>query len=263
MGKKIGSYEIVSKIAEGGFGTTYKAMHSIANMPVCIKHSTDCSDEDEKILVKEAQSIWNLRHYGVPAIMDIIRVSDKSLALVMSYIPDKNLAEVLEDHPNGLEPEDVAWICSRTLNVLKYLHMHGVIHGDMKPQNMMIQQEEHLVTLVDYGLASIRPTAMTESIGYTPYFAAPEQIAGKTPIPETDLYGLGMSMIFALGGDVEKVKVPATTPDNMVKFIKDLIRRDPLQRPKIWKEDLCETFRQVRLKDFGRDSSGMKPFKKK
>src|SRR5205814_52672 len=100
------------------------------------------------------------------------------------------------------DPEHVAWITERILNILKYLHMHGVVHGDLKPNNVIIQTESHTVTLVDYGLSAARPTSATQVKGYTPHFAAPEQIAGGSLLPETDLFGLGMTLVFALGGDV-------------------------------------------------------------
>ena len=55
--------------------------------PVCIKHAHYISPEDEKILMEEARAIWDLRHYGIPVMRDILKLEDKSLALVMSYIP--------------------------------------------------------------------------------------------------------------------------------------------------------------------------------
>ncbi len=263
-GKIVGDYRIIEKLAEGGFGITYKAEHVQLGTPVCIKHALNVSPTDEKILLDEARSMWDLRHCGIPAIRDILKMPDDSLSLVMSYVPGPTLTELIEDNPNGLDPETVAWIAERVLNILKYIHMHGIIHGDIKPQNVIIQEESHTVVLVDYGLSSVKPTSDSGSKGYTPFFAAPEQMENdKPPLPESDLYGLGMTMVFALGGDVEKVKVPAETPENLCAFIKRLIKRSPLSRPQVWqKEDLCVTIKEVRLADFNRDASGMKPIKK-
>lgn len=262
-GKRIvGDYRILAKIAEGGFGTTYKAEHVKLGNLVCIKHAINVSPTDEKILLEEASSMWDLRHWGIPAIRDILTMPDNSLSLVMSYIPGPTLTEVLEKNPNGIEAEHVAWIVERVLNILKYLHMHGVVHGDVKPQNIIIQPESHTVVLVDYGLSAVKPSSSTSAKGYTPHFAAPEQIEGKPPIPETDLFGLGMCMIYALGGDVERVKVPSHVPDGMCGFIKRLIKREPCSRPRVWKdEDLCETIKEVRATDFRRVASNMKPLK--
>jgi serine/threonine protein kinase len=260
VGDVVGDYRIIREIAEGGFGKTYHAEHRTAGKPVCIKKAINLTAEDEALLLEEAQIIWDLRHWGIPAIRDLIRFPDNALGLVMSYVPGPTLAQLVTDkYADGLDPEHVAWITERILNILKYLHMHGVVHGDVKPQNVIVQTEMHTVTLVDYGLSEIKPTSKDESKGYTEYFAAPEAIDGKTPIPESDLFGLGMTMIYMLGGDVANIRVPSTTPEPMAKFIKELIRREPLRRPRVWQEDLCETIKQVREEAFGRVASSMKP----
>jgi serine/threonine protein kinase len=262
VGKIVGEYRFLEKIAEGGFGETYKAEHVLNKKLACIKYALNLDPEDETMLIEEAGTIWDLRHYGIPAVKGLLRMPDNKLALVMSYVPGLTLAQYIEHHyQTGMDAEHVAWITERVLNILKYLHMHGVVHGDVKPQNIIIEAEKHTVVVVDYGLSMIKPKGTTPAKGYTPYFAAPEQEAFSPPIPETDLYGLGMTMIFALGGDVEHVNVPPNTPKAMCAFIKSLIRRDPLKRPKVWQVDLCETIKEVRQQDFGRTASGMKPLK--
>jgi serine/threonine protein kinase len=260
-GKKIGGYRILDKIAEGGFGTTYKAEHMATEKLVCIKHMNELSAHDHQILLEEACVCWDLRHWGIPAMRDILEMPDGSIALVMSYVPGPTLAEILQKYEDGLDPEHVAWITERTLNTLKYLHYNGVVHGDIKPQNIIVQPEDHTAVLCDYGLSQVKPSSKDEARGYTPYFAAPEQEAGKVPIPETDFYGLGMTMIFALGGDVGSVKVPSHTPEPMVKFIKKLIKQQPLSRPNWQDEDLCQSISVMRTEAFGRNASNMKPLK--
>jgi serine/threonine protein kinase len=255
-GKSIGSYSILEKIAEGGFGTTYKGMHNILGELVCIKHSHYVSPQDTELLISEAKAIWDLRHYGIPAMRDILKLDDGSLALVMSYVPGPTLEQIVKK-VKKLEPEHVAWICERTLNVLKYLHYHGVVHGDVKPQNLIVQPESHMLVLVDYGLSAIRPSANSKSPGYTPLFAPPEQMSGRPLLPESDFYSLGMTMIYALGGDVEKKLVPDYVPPSMCSFIKKLLVYDVLGRPNWQKEDLVDTLQSMRIKEFGRKSSNM------
>lgn len=261
-GEVVGGYRLLEKIAEGGFGETWKARHEHLGSLACVKLALDISAEDQAFLMDEARNMWDLRHYGIPAVRDIIKMPDGKVSLIMSYVPGPTLAQLIEKHyQSGMDAEHVAWITERVLNVLKYLHFHGVVHGDIKPQNIIVEAEKHTVVLVDYGLACIKPTKTTEAKGYTPYFCAPEQIDWKPPLPQTDLYGLGMTIIFALGGDVEHVKVPNNTPPALCKFIKSLIRLDPMKRPQVWKEDLCETIKEVRQSDFGRTASNMKPLK--
>lgn len=256
-GGVIGNYRVLELIAEGGFGKTYKGEHVTLKAPVCIKHGHYVSPQDEKVLLEEAKAIWDLRHYGIPTMRDILKIDDGSLAIVMSYIPGKTLEKIVEK-AGGLDAEHVLWITERTLNVLKYLHYNGVVHGDVKPQNIIIQPESHNLVLVDYGLSLIRPTKESKSVGYTPYFASPEQEKGNLLLPESDFYSLGMTMIYALGGDVERKKVPQSTPEPLCDFIKKLLVKDILYRPNWEKEDLCETITELRFKMFGRKHSGMK-----
>jgi len=260
-GGVLGNYKILKVIAEGGFGRTYLAEHIVLGVKACIKHAHRISSEDEALLHEEAKAIWDLRHYGIPNIRDTLKLDDGSVALVMSYIEGPTLAEILEKYPKGLDAEHVAWITERVLNILKYLHYHAVVHGDVKPQNIIVQTDKHMVTLVDYGLSAIRPRSGSSNKGYTPLFAAPEQIRGGALLPETDFYSLGMTMIFALGGDIQTKSVPSHTPDNMCAFIKRLIAYDLKGRPRWEHEDIHENFQVLREKDFGRRTSNMKPLK--
>ena len=258
VGGTIGNYKVLELIAEGGFGKTYKGEHLYLKEPVCIKHSHYISKEDEEILRKEAKAIWDLRHHGLPAIRDMVRLEDSSFALVMSYIPGPTLEKII-DKNKKLEPEHVAWISERVLGALWYLHMHGVIHGDVKPQNIIVQPESHAIVLVDYGLSAIQPSHKDGAIGYTPFFAAPEQVNGGPLLPESDFYGLGMTMIYALGGDLAKKRVPSSVPDSLCNFIGKLITHDVLNRPKWENQNLIDEIGEVREKAFGRRRSGMAP----
>lgn len=254
VGKVIGSYRILEEIAEGGFGKTYRGEHVMLGTPVCIKHASRVSPQDEAILVEEAKAIWDLRHYAIPSIREILKLEDGSLALVMSYIPGPTLDQLLEKH-KSLDAETVCWITERVLNALRYLHFHGVVHGDVKPQNVIVQPDKHMVVLVDYGLSLIRPAADSMAKGYTPFYAPPEQVAGMTLLPESDFYSLGMTMIAALGGDLGRKRVPEDLPDPVCAFVRRLVAHDILDRPRWDNEDLIEELQTVRKRAFGRTSS--------
>ncbi|MBI2596115.1 protein kinase [Candidatus Daviesbacteria bacterium] len=261
-GKVIGDYRFLSKIAEGAFGRTYKAEHIIIREPVCIKDCSKISPQAEKILIDEAKAVWDLRHYALPAMRGLVRLENKSLGLVMSYIEGPTLEQIVAKAGN-MDPEDVAWMAERSLNALKYMHYKGVIHGDIKPQNIIIQPESHMAVLIDFGLSMVKPTQNSDAKGFTPYFAPKEQITGLVILPESDLYSLGKTMIYALsGGNLDCVRdglVPRIVPDEMCMLIRRLTREDRAERP-IWEnEDLCDTIADMRVKVFGRRRSNMKP----
>ena len=255
----IGNYRVLEQIAEGGFGTTYKGEHVISKSDVCIKHCSMVSPEHDNVLIEEANAIWDLRHYALPAMRDMQRLADGSLALIMSYIPGYTLEQVV-DKAGKVDAETTAWITERILNALMYLHHHGVIHGDIKPQNVIIQPEMHSVVLVDFGLAMVRPGTSDKSIGYTPIFASPEQIKGNALLPASDYYSLGMLMVYALNGGkrMNRKEVPASVPDPMTNFIASLVQKNVLSRPQ---KDLFDDFVEIRLASFGRSRSGMKKIK--
>lgn len=257
----LGPYQILKEVAHGGFGTTYKAEHTLLQEYSCIKHCSEISHTSEEILKQETRAIWNLRHYGIPNMRDLLKLDDGSYALAMSWIEGPTLQQLVEKH-GRLEPENAAWIAERLLNTLAYIHHHGVLHGDIKPQNIIVQEDTHIVVLVDFGLACVKPTASTGSKGYTELFSPPEQMAGRTLVPGSDFYSLGMTILYALGGGFDAVQhknVPADLPDPMCDFIKSLIVRNVLDRP-MQAEKLFESFKQVRFDSFGRSSSNMKQF---
>lgn len=265
-GVTIGEYKVLEKIAEGGFGSTYRGEHLLLGQPVCIKHCLRISAIDEQILLNEARAMWDLRHFAVPAVRGVVKLPDGSYALVASYIPGPTLEKVIEKS-GKLDPEHVCWIIERVLNALKYIHFHGVVHGDIKPQNIIVQPACHMAVLVDFGLSMIKPTSRSDSKGYTPYFAPPEQIDGRPLLPESDLYSMGVTMIYCLtGGNLDAVKrreVPNYVPGELRNFIRKLIVRDVNARSR-WPErpiekDLCDELLEIRTQVFGRSRSNFKP----
>lgn len=260
---EIGPYNITKFIAEGGFGKTYKAEHKVLGVPACIKHCSNISEDANEILAAEAKAIWDLRHFSIPAIRDLVKLRDGSTALVMSYIEGPTLAQIIDKYNTDkkkLDPEHVAWITQRVLNALWYMHDLGVVHGDIKPQNIIIQPKTHTVVIVDFGLAMVKPMHSDRSIGYTELFSPPEQLRGSPLIPQSDFYSLGMTMLYALSGSQERTErreVPSTTPETFAKFIKNMIVHDALSRPEkagvLYKE-----MEDVRRNSFNRANSNMK-----
>jgi serine/threonine protein kinase len=263
--KKIGNYEILGLLAEGGFGRTYKAKHIINGELVCIKDCSNISAEDTNLLIQESKTVWDLRHYALPAIRDLIQTHDGQVLLVMSYIPGPTLHQLVEKH-GAIDFEHVCWIAERIINAINYMHRSGVVHGDIKPHNIIVQEDRHMAVLVDFGLSCVKPTSSTSSKGYTMFFSSPEAIDGKPLIPESDYYSLGMTMLYTLSGGmdyVERKMVPRDVPDELCDFVKKLILKDVSKRPQYPKDDLGDMIVNVRQKVFGRRRSGLKPIGKK
>jgi serine/threonine protein kinase len=259
--KQVGPYKILGMLAEGGFGRTYKAEHTILKTLVCIKDCFNVSPENTQMLIDEAKCIWDLRHYALPTMRDVIQMDDGRVLLVMSYIPGLTLEQTVKKH-GRFDFESTAWITERIINGMNYLHRNGVVHGDIKPQNIIIQDDKHMAVLVDFGLSDVKPSSTSVSKGYTPFFASPEEISGKPLIPESDYYSLGMTVLYALSGGTEAVErkmIPKDVPDVFCDFVKRLIARDVNSRPQYGKDDLGDLIVEVRQKVFGRRRSCLKP----
>jgi len=249
---QIGNYRIIKQIGEGGFGRIYQAEHVLLGEKACLKQNKNGSPEDAEMLRLEAKLLWRLDEYhSIPSTKDLIELDDNNLVLVLSYIQGQTLEEIISKK-TGLHPEDACWITERLLGALYYCHCNGVIHSDVKPENVFVEPKKHDIKLIDFGLASYRPNSGTKPIGYTPRYAAPELTQGKPPIPETDLYGAGIVLCYALGGDVARKSFPNDVPKEIVEFAERLLRYDPTERPNWDKENLIETLSDIREKVFGR-----------
>jgi serine/threonine protein kinase len=185
---------------------------------------------------------------------DYFAVGDGSYAIAMSFVEGKTLDKVIDKH-KAIHPEDTCWIMQRLFGVLHYLHSNGIVHSDVKPQNLIVQPKIHNAVLIDFGLSANRPNGSTKAIGYTEAFAAPELKAGSPPIPESDLYGAGLVMIYALGGDPIGKIFPQHVPKQITDFCESLIQNDPTLRPNWEKTDLVGRLSDIRLSVFGRRHS--------
>jgi len=249
----IGNYKVLKVIGEGGFGRTYLAEHCILHKKVVIKQSHFKSPAAQQIILHEASLLWDVNHWALPTVKDVLLDKEGDVLMVMSFIEGQDLFEHIEQ--NGpVDVETACWITQRVLSALYYLHFAGIVHRDVKPANIIVNFKTHIATLVDFGLSKLKPDGSPDPSGYTPLFGAPEQIQGKPPIPESDVHSLGMTMIFILGGDLQSKRLPHVVPGLLKDYIYALVREDPMQRPKSCK-DLNEKLANIREKLFKRRRS--------
>jgi eukaryotic-like serine/threonine-protein kinase len=248
----IGNYRIIRRIAEGGFAYIYQAEHMILEEKACIKQCKENSSDYLELLKQEAKILWKLSdHHSIPHTKDFLSAPDGSPAMVMSYIDGKSL-EGMVSAKTRMHEEDACWVTQRLLEALYYCHYNAVIHGDVKPGNVLVEARKHDIKLIDFGLAILRPSKRSAALGYTEAFAAPEILQGKPPIPESDLYGAGMCMLYALGGDIPTKSLPKDISKHTAEYCRSLLRYDPMERPNWEKTDLVGKLEQIRQDVFGR-----------
>jgi eukaryotic-like serine/threonine-protein kinase len=248
----LGNYEIIKEIAEGGFSRIFQGRHTILNEYACLKQNKEATKDDVALLELEAKLLWNLsEHHSIPSTKDFFRLGKHNCVMVMDYIEGKTIDQTIPDG-SQMHPEEACWITERLLGALYYVHYNGVIHSDIKPQNVIIEPKKHDIKLIDFGLATFKPTSGSRPVGYTAQYAAPEVLDMKPPIPESDLYGAGIIMLYALGGDIPTKSFPKNTPKPIVEFCNPLLRYDPKDRPNWDKINLIEELSDVRYEVFGR-----------
>ncbi len=256
-GKVIGDFRVLEFIDEAATTEVYTGEHLLLGEPVCIKHCSRVSSLGEAILVDEAKALWGLSHYSLPAIRNILKLEDGTTALVMSYIAGPTWAQIIEKN-GAMHPEHVTWLAQRILNALRYLHLHGhTIHGDIKPQKIIVHPNIVMAVLVGFGFSIKSPTDESRSKGYSGLFSPLEAIQGMPLLPASDFFGLGMTMVYALNGDEEETKkrnVPESTPEPLCDFVKKLIAVDILERPSWEDENLVDELEEVKIKSFGKKS---------
>jgi len=244
-----GNYKILKVIGEGGFGRTYLAEHNILQKKVVIKQSLFKSKVAQKIILNEASLLWDVNHWALPTVKDVILNEDDDVLMVMSFIEgDELFGHVKKNGP--VDIETACWITQRILSALYYLHFAGIVHRDVKPANIIVNFDKHIASLVDFGLSKLQPDGNPDPGGYTPYFGSPEQVEGKSPIPESDIYSLGMTFIYMIGGDIKTKSLP-DIPDLLKDFIYSLVIENPLKRPNNCKE-LNDKLGAIREKLFKR-----------
>jgi serine/threonine-protein kinase len=201
----LGKYKIVEEIGRGGFAAVYKAIDTTLNRTVALKIMTAPPPGDPTFLERfwrEARTAANLKHPNIVSIYEVAEI-DGRYCLAMEFLPGHTLAQILQEE-GALPPRRVAEITQQLASALDYAHARGFVHRDMKPSNVIIDDQWH-VTLTDFG--TVKPaegaklTAPWMSIG-TPEYMSPEQIGGLAIKPASDIYSLGIVCYEMLSGQV-------------------------------------------------------------
>lgn len=206
IGKRIGDrYEVLSYIGGGGMSRVYLAHDIILGRDVAIKVlNYDFSNEEElrRRFRREALSATSLTH---PNIVDIFDVGeDENIHyLVMEYIEGKTLKEFIAQK-GPLTPEEALPIMQQLVSAISNAHDNGIIHRDIKPQNVLMDREGN-VKITDFGIAMALSSTMhtkTNSVLGTVHYLSPEQARGSLITKKSDIYSLGIVFYELLTGEL-------------------------------------------------------------
>ena len=230
-------YRIVSMLGAGGMGAVYQAWDGRLNVPVALKEMTAQPGLSSRAVAElrqqfqqEATVVARLRHSHLVDVKDFFEL-EGNVYLVMGFVEGESLAERIE-RQGALDETDVLAWAHQLIDALEYCHRRGVIHRDVKPQNVIIQPDGDAM-LVDFGLVKLwdpgdpRTKTAMRGVG-TAEYAPPEQYdeaAGHTD-PRSDIYSLGATLYHALTG-----QAPPTVTQRIA-------RRRAFQPPRVVKRGI-------------------------
>lgn len=247
---RIASYEVVKKLGEGNFGRTFLGRHVHLGIFACIKQEKTGNPTFMQLFRDEAMLLSTVHHLSLPAFREYLELPDFGQVLLMSFIEGENLqAQVARQ--GAIDDEHIAWILQRLLDAVGYLHYRGIVHCDIKPDNVILHVEEHNAVLVDFGLSIANPGFATQAKGGTEAFMPPEFALGNPPIPASDIYSLGKTAVFLAGGDPYTGQLPRDMHPLLAECVRAMIQNDPFARPQNAR-DLCSSLTEIRRKAFGR-----------
>ena len=198
-------YEIIKTIGEGGMANVYLANDTILDRKVAIKVLRGDLSNDEKFIrrfKREALSVSNLSHPNIVEVYDVGE-EDGNYYIVMEYIEGKTLKQLLQKR-GALTLNEVIDIMTQLTDGLAHAHEAYIIHRDIKPQNIMIE-DNGLVKITDFGIAmALNSTQLTQtnSVMGSVHYLPPEQANGKGSTVKSDIYSLGILMYELLTGSV-------------------------------------------------------------
>jgi serine/threonine protein kinase len=216
--KKLGKYEIIDRIGRGGMAEVYRGYHAVLDRYVAIKllHPFLADDPEFKDrFEKEARNVARLKHPNIVQVYDFEYDSEgESYYMVMELINGPTLKDRLYDlqSSGGNVPiNESVRIVKNAAEALAYAHQRSMIHRDVKPANLMLDEDGRVV-LTDFGIAKIvTGTQFTASGGMigTPAYMAPEQGLGEAGDERSDIYSLGVILFQLITG---RLPYDADTP---------------------------------------------------
>ncbi|MFF4987144.1 protein kinase [Streptosporangium saharense] len=204
--KVAGRYRLLEPIGEGGMGVVWRSHDELLDRVVAVKEVRyrgidEAARADlNRRTIREARSAGRLDHPSVIIVHDVVEEEGRPW-IVMQLVRSRSLGEVVR-RGGPLPPARVAAVGLQVLGALRAAHTAGVLHRDVKPENVLLADDGRVV-LTDFGIASMtQETGITRTGGMvgTPAFLPPERLHGMPATPESDLWSLGATLYAALEG---------------------------------------------------------------
>src|SRR3954447_6579702 len=222
QGRTLSRYRLLEEVGQGGMAVVYKGLDTTLNREVAVKvlhpHLAGVAESRAR-LQREAHAVAKLRHENILEIFDYSGPDSPESYIVTEFIHGKTLKTFLAEHPLPF-PEVAEMIASEVARALEHAHQFGVIHRDVKPENVMIR-DDGLVKLTDFGIAQIvdkeRMTVTGQLLG-SPAYMSPEHVEGRPLDFRTDVFALGILLYQLTTGELP---FKGKNPHEILKRIAD------------------------------------------
>ncbi len=204
VGAQVGAWRLIESLGEGGMGQVFLAERCDGRFEaqVAIKFVTARGGHDLELFDRERRLLARLNHPGIARLIDAGEDEQLGAYLVMEYVQGQPLSETARER--RMDVLEIARWMSQVADIVAYAHQSLVLHRDLKPEHVLIDQQGDL-KILDFGVAALLlPEQATPDPGvptsFTPRYAAPEQLLNQTATTHTDVYALGL-MLYELLSD--------------------------------------------------------------
>jgi serine/threonine-protein kinase len=205
-------YQILARIGQGGMGKVYKVKHAHLSRTFALKiisNQVAETDEARELFYREARFASAMAHPSITSVVDFGEDEKVGMFMVMELVDGEALNRILF-REKQLTTRKACDIVLQLAEALHYIHKQGVVHCDIKTENILISEEEHegkrsktIIKLLDFGLArSLTASRASTSLSGTPHYVAPERIRGEPASPASDVYGVGILLYELVTGQV-------------------------------------------------------------
>lgn len=245
LGKRLdGRYQIMEVIGVGGMAVVYKAYDNIDQRTVAVKILKDeflANEEFKRRFKNESKAIALLSHENIVRVFDV-SYGDMLQYIVMEHVEGITLKEYIQQQ-GKIDPREAIYFITQILRALQHAHDRGIVHRDVKPQNIMLQSDG-TIKVTDFGIARFsrgETKTMTDTtIGSVHYFS-PEQATGDVTDAKTDLYAAGVCLYEMLTGSLP------FQSDNAVSVALMQLNKEPVL-PRTLNPDLPIGLEQIIMK---------------
>src|ERR1700722_6830550 len=255
--EELGNYRVISSLGSGGMGTAYLVENKLSGRRSVMKvASVDLDERGRERFLTEFNALRQLQHPNIPALQDYGEVQAGRPFLVTEWVEGSDLAALLDSQPQ-FPVRDVLLLARAVANALGCAHSHGILHLDVKPENILVpnsggENRFEEAKLLDFGvLGKLQPdthTTLSGSLIGTPYYMSPEQVRAEALTPAADIFSLGVVTYQMLSGrrpfegaspmemfaallSKDPAPLGPTVPPRVADFVRRCLDRDARNRP--------------------------------